>query len=300
MNNLDYECIIVGSGIAGITAAIYLKRYNIKTLLLEHEVPGGQIIKSSQIENYPGFNSMNGAEFSEKLYNQIKYLDIDLKIEKVISIENNEEYKIVKTKNNNYKTQYIILATGRKPNKLNIENEEELIGKGISYCATCDGMFFKDKDVVIVGGGNSALEETLFLSKIVKNITIINRSDKLKADKILQEKVNNLPNVKILYNKNIKRLIQKNELLDSIELDDNTIIKCEGLFIYIGLKPKLNYLDNLNIEMENNYIIVNENKETSIKGIYAVGDIIKKDLYQLITAASDGAIAANSIKNIRE
>jgi thioredoxin reductase (NADPH) len=297
MNDI-YDTIIIGSGIAGITSAIYLKRYNLNCLIIEKQIPGGQISKSSNIENYPGIKQIDGATFSSNLLEQITNLNIPLLYEDVIKIEDKKEYKIIKTNNNEYKAKTVIIASGRSPKKLNIETEEELIGKGISYCATCDGMFYKNKEVVVVGGGNSALEEAIYLSKICKNVTILNRSDNIRADKIFVQKIKDISNINILLNSEIKKIKTNNDKIESIILKNDKIINCEGIFIYVGLNPNINFISN--IKTKNDYILVNEKYETNIKGIYAVGDVIKKDLYQLITSSAEGALVANDIINNRE
>ncbi|MBP3461686.1 MAG: FAD-dependent oxidoreductase [Bacilli bacterium] len=288
-----YDSIIIGAGISGMTSAIYLKRYNLDILILEKQVPGGQISKASIIENYPGIKAIDGTTFSMNLLDQIQNLKIELKYEEVVNIIEEDKIKIVETKDNKYYTKTIIIGTGRRPKSLNI-GEEKYIGKGISYCATCDGMFYKNEDVIVVGGGNSALEESIYLSSICKSITILNRSNKLKADQILIDKIKKISNIKILLNSNITKINGEN-YIESIETNNNLLLKCKAVFIYIGLIP--NTEEFKNIKCENGYIIVDKNQMTNKEGIYAVGDVVKKDLYQLITAASDGAIAANSIKN---
>lgn len=293
MNNI-YDSIIIGAGISGMTAAIYLKRYNLNVLIIEKEIPGGQISKASIIENYPGIEKIDGITLSTNLLKQIENLKLKLNYEEVKEIKEENNIKIVKTEKNEYKTKSIIIATGRRPKSLNI-GEEKYIGKGLSYCATCDGMFYKDKQVIVVGGGNSALEESLYLSDICKKVTILNRSDKLKADEILVNKVQTKENIEILYNEEIKNIKEENETIIGIITKNDKEIICDGIFIYIGLTPNTEFLKE--IQKENEYILVNNNQETNIKGIYAVGDVTKKQLYQLVTAASDGAIAANHIKN---
>ena len=288
-----YDSIIIGAGISGMTSAIYLKRYNLDILILEKQVPGGQISKATIIENYPGIKAIDGTTFSMNLLDQIQNLKIELKYEEVVNIIEEDKIKIVETKDNKYYTKTIIIGTGRRPKSLNI-GEEKYIGKGISYCATCDGMFYKNEDVIVVGGGNSALEESIYLSSICKSITILNRSNKLKADQILIDKIKKISNIKILLNSNITK-INGEDYIESIEINNNLLLKCKAVFIYIGLTP--NTEEFKNIKCENGYIIVDKNQMTNKEGIYAVGDVVKKDLYQLITAASDGAIAANSIKN---
>lgn len=293
MNNI-YDSIIIGAGISGMTAAIYLKRYNLNVLIIEKEIPGGQISKASIIENYPGIEKIDGITLSTNLLKQIENLKLKLNYEEVKEIKEENNIKIVKTEKNEYKTKSIIIATGRRPKSLNI-GEEKYIGKGLSYCATCDGMLYKDKNVIVVGGGNSALEESLYLSDICKKVTILNRSNKLKADEILVNKVQTKENIEILYNEEIRNIKEENDKIIGIITNNNKEIICDGIFVYIGLTPNTEFLTE--IQKENEYILVNKNQETNIKGIYAVGDVTKKQLYQLVTAASDGAIAANHIKN---
>lgn len=288
-----FDSIIIGAGISGVTASIYLKRANLNILLLDKEYIGGQIVKTSIIENYPCIESIDGASFAQKLDKQIKSLDINYKVETVIDIIDKNEYKEVITNKNTYKTKTILIATGRIPRKLGLKKEKELIGNGISYCATCDGYFYKNKDIAIIGGGNSALEAALYLKNMCKSITIINRSSKLKADQYLIDKCSD---INILYNTKITELISENNKLIGLKLNDEKEIKVDGLFVYIGMIPTLSFVDNLNLETYNDYIVVNDKMETNIKGIYAAGDIIEKEMYQIITAASEGAIASNQIK----
>ncbi len=292
--NQHFDCIIIGAGISGCTAAIYLKRAGLNILMLEKKAIGGQIINTSEIENYPTITSTDGFTFSENLKKQIENLNIEIKYEEVLDIKN-DTIKEVITKNNIYLTKNIIIATGRTPRKLELDNENTLLGKGISYCATCDGFFYKNKDVAILGGGNSALEAAIYLSKICNSITIINRSEKLRADYELINEVKNLKNIQIIYNEQIKELKENNGYLDGIVLNDRTL-KVDGLFVYIGLIPTLPFIKNVNLNLDNGYIVVDDKMKTNIDGIYACGDIIKKDLYQIITAASEGAIAASNIK----
>lgn len=294
MNN--YDCIVIGAGVAGMTAALYLKRSNMKVLLLEKEMPGGQINKTTLIENYPGFTKINGTDLALSMYEQIKNLDIEYKTVTVIDIIDNNELKIVKTTKEQYTAKNIVLATGRKPKKLSLENEDKLLGHGISYCAICDGNFFKNKVVAIVGGGNSALTGALYLSSIASKVIIINRSSKLRADEVFKDKINNKKNIEVLYNSKVTKLNDQNGILDSIEINNN-VVKVDGLFIYIGFDPDLSYLNNLSIENNNSYIIVDNNMKTSIDGIYACGDIIDKKVYQIATAVGEAAIAATSIKH---
>lgn len=288
-----FDCVIIGAGISGMTAAIYLKRANMNVLIIEKDVPGGQINKTSVVENYPGFKSIDGPSLVMNIYNQINELEIPIKYGKVIDIIDNY-YKEIILSNEIIYTKGIIIATGRTSNLLNLENEKELIGKGISFCALCDGSFFRNKDVCVVGGGNSALEESLYLSKLCKKVTIINRSNELRASQILIDQVKQTENIKILYNSTVTK-INKDNILSSIEINGKETL-CDGLFIYIGSTPNISFANNLNLNIENNYINVDSNMRTNRNLIYACGDVIKKDVYQIVTAASDGAIAATSFE----
>lgn len=293
-----FDCIIIGAGVAGTTSSIYLKRWNFNILLLEKNMPGGIISNTSIIENYPGIKKIDGSTFAMNLYEQIKELDINYKYGNASEITQKNNLFIVNTDLGNYQTKSIIIATGRTPRKLNLENEDKLIGNGISYCATCDGLLYKDKEVCVVGGGNSALEESLYLSKICKKVTIINRSSKLRADEILIEKVKNTTNIEVMYNSNIIKLKEKQNKLTNIIIkkeNENKELLCHGLFIYIGFEPIIPNVPNL--KLNDNYIVVDGRMQTNIDNICACGDIIKKDLYQIITAAGEGATAANTIKN---
>lgn len=295
--NHPYDCVIIGAGISGITAAIYLKRWNFNILLLEKNMPGGSVNKTSVIGNYPGFTKIEGSKFALKLYEQIQELEILYQYADVLEIKKTENYFTVQTTNEKIITKSVILATGRKPRKLGLEKEDQLFGMGISTCAICDGPIYKEKEVCIVGGGNSALEESLYLSKICRTVTIINRSSTLRADQKLQQQVKKQSNIKILYNSKIIELKEENNKLHSIiiqQKDGQQKLSCAGLFIYIGLDPVYPKIENLNTS--NGYILVNSKMETNIPNLYACGDIIKKELYQIITAAAEGAIAAHTFK----
>jgi len=294
---LDFDCIIVGAGVAGMTAALYLKRSGIDVGIFEKSFIGGQINKTYTIKNYPGFNEIDGPSLAMSIGSQLKELEIPIMYEEVCEIINKENIKIVKTNKKEYSTKTIIIATGKKERSLGLEHEQELVGHGISWCATCDGNFFKEKDVAVVGGGNTAMEDALYLSNICNQVYVINRSDNFRADKILLEQVKSKENIEVIINSVVNTLIIENGVLKGIKLQNDKEIEISGLFIAIGSDPVVDFIKNLNLKMKDNYILVSEAMETSIEGIYACGDVIKKHLYQIITSASDGAIAANSVKN---
>lgn len=292
-----YDIIIIGAGPAGMTAALYATRANKKILILEASNYGGQIINASHITNYPVEKDISGYDFASKLYNQIINHGVEIRLEKVLNINKNKE---IETDKSIYKAKAIIIATGLKHRKLNLPLEEELIGKGISYCATCDGAFFKNKNVAVVGGGNTALEDSLYLSDICSKVYLIHRRDSFRGDPITIEKVLNKSNIEIIYNSNITKLNGISNL-ESIVLNNNKTININGLFVAIGQEPNTEYLNNI-IEIDaNGYIKSNELCHTNIDGIFVAGDIRDKSLRQLVTATSDGAIAATeAIKYINE
>lgn len=297
-----YDIIIIGSGIAGLTSAIYALNNKRKVLILESQTYGGQIINSNIINNYPGFLEISGFDLMTNIYNQVKNLGGVIKYEEVLEITKNKK---VITKNETYEAKSIIISTGLAPRKLNLENEDKFIGKGISYCATCDGSFYKDKVVMVVGGGNTAIEDVIYLSNICKKVYLVYRRKELRKDVNLTEKVKELSNVEIIYNSNIEKL-NGDESLNSVDIINKdtekiTNIIIDGLFVAIGKIPSGNIFKDLLNVTENGYIITDEDCHTNIDGIYAAGDIRKKNLRQLVTAASDGAIAAiEAIKYINK
>lgn len=290
----EFDTIIIGSGIAGMTAAIYLKRENINVAIIEKEMPGGQMVKTPSIENYPGFDKIDGSTLAMNIYNQVEKLNVPFIFDEVISIEDGED-KLVITKKNKYKAKTILLATGRIPRKLNLSNEDKLIGRGISYCATCDGAFYKNKDVVVVGGGSSAVTEAIYLTNIAHKVTLLYRGENLRSENVLKERLENIENAEIRYNTEIKEIKEENGKVNEVILNNGSL-KVDGIFVFIGYEPNITFLKDINLNIDNGYIVVDNDMKTNIDGIYAAGDSIKKELYQLTTAASEAAIAANSIK----
>ena len=297
---LDYDVIVVGSGPAGITSAIYLKRANINVCIMEKSAPGGQLNKSSTIENYPGFEKITGPELAYNFYEQILKLDIPFINEEVIKIEDKTSYKIVETNKKTYTCKGIILALGRKPRSFDNKNVSLLEGKGVSYCSLCDGPLFKNQDVSIIGGGNSALEESLYLADICKSVTIINRRDVLRGDKMLGDKVLKKDNINILYNSEVVEFNKQDDFLESLLINTNgklNKLDVKACFIFIGYVPATDFLSNLDILDEKGYIKTDKNLKTDIPFIYACGDTINKQVYQIVTATGEGAVSAISFIN---
>lgn len=290
-----YDIIIVGAGPAGLTAAIYGCRASKKVLVLEAKSYGGQIINTPDIENYPAEPHISGFDFATKLYNQAKDLGAEIKFEKVINIKNLDNEKEVTTADNTYNSKTIVLATGADNRRLGLDNEEELIGKGVSYCATCDGGFYRNKDVAVVGGGNTALEDALYLSDIVKTVYLIHRRDEFRADESIVDKLKEKDNVQFIYNSNVTKL-NSNEKLESIEVTDKDgnikTIEVSGIFIAVGRVPENENFSKVIGLDESGYVIAKEDCHTNVPGIFVAGDNRTKDLRQLVTATSDGAMAA--------
>lgn len=290
-----YDIIIIGMGISGITAGIYAKRSNKKVLLIDKGTIGGLLNNIDKVSNYPGLLEIEGFAFADALEKQIKALDIPYVFEEVTKLELDGEIKFVKTNKNTYEAKKVILAMGRKPKYLGLDNEKDLLGKGLSTCAVCDAYFYKNEDIAIVGTGNSALGEALYLSNIVNHIYLINRRENFRGDELFVNKVKNNHKIEVIYNANIKSMNEENNKLSSITLDNGKKLNVKGVFIYIGYRPATEFLPK-NILAENGYVKVNEKLETPINNVYAIGDIIEKDTYQLITAASDGARVITNMK----
>lgn len=299
-----YDIIIVGAGPAGMTAAIYARRAKKSVLIFEKSNYGGQILTTSDVENFPTYTHISGFDFANNLYNQIKELGTEVKFEKVINIKNYDDKKEVVTPNGSYYSKTVIVATGADNRKLELDNEDELTGKGISYCATCDGNFYKGKDVAVNGGGNTAIEEALYLANIVKKVYIIHRRDSFRADEILINELKEKDNVEFILNSTISKL-NGTEKLESIDLTDKenniTNLKIDGLFIAIGRNPEnQNFASLIDLD-EKGYVIAGEDCHTNTPGIFVAGDNRIKELRQLVTATSDGAVAATeAIKYINK
>lgn len=287
----NYDVVIIGSGIAGMTAGIYLKRGGLKTLIIEENAPGGQLNKINTIENYPGFVKTDGPSLAAEIYSQVLNLNIDYLFDKVIKVNLEKTKKEIITGDRKIYCKYLIIATGRLSKKL-FNNDDRYIGHGISYCALCDGALYKNKDVVVVGGANSALEEALYLADICKTVTIVARGEKFKGEESLINKVLAKENIKCVYNSVVTEYNIENSKLVSVTLDTNEVIDTEGLFISIGSVPSA---DIFPVKKEKGFIIVDKSCMTNVENVYACGDVVKKQVYQLTTAASEGTIAANSI-----
>lgn len=290
-----YDVIVIGAGPAGLTAAIYLRRANKQTLVLEAKMCGGQIVNTMDIENYPAEMHISGMEFSDKLQAQAKELGAEIKYEKAIEIKKVKDIYEVTTDEGKHKARALVIATGADNRKLGLENEDELLGKGVSYCATCDGAFYKDKDVAVIGGGNTALEEALYLSKIANKVYLIHRGSMFSGDDKTVELLEKQENVEMMMNSNVKALIADDKLKEVkiIDGDDKEkSLKVDGIFVAIGYIPETqNFAKIIGLDKAG-YVKAKEDCETNEAGIFVAGDARTKEVRQLVTATGDGAIAA--------
>ena len=294
-----YDIIIVGAGPAGLTSAIYARRAMKSVLVLETLSYGGQIINTLSIENYPALPNVSGFDFATNLYNQAKELGADVRFEKVLEINDGSLKKVVTSKES-YECKSVIIATGCDNRKLGLDLEEELTGRGISYCATCDGNFYKGKIVAVVGGGNTALEDALYLSDIASKVYLIHRREEFRGEETTLNLLKKKENVEFILNCNVTKLIG-NEKLEKIVINNDKEIDVSGLFIAIGKIPLNDGFKKLINLSDDGYVLATEDCHTNVPGIFVAGDVRKKDLRQLVTATSDGAVAASeAIKYINE
>lgn len=288
-----YDLIIVGAGPAGLSAAIYAARYRLKTLVIG-EIIGGLILDAYKVCNYPGFKEISGIELMKKFEEQVKELKVQIKEEEVTNINKQKDKFFITTKKNKYESKTIILALGTKRRKLNIPGEENFVGKGISYCATCDAALFKEGVVGVVGGSNAAAMTAELLAEYAKKVYIIYRKEKMRAEPLVVERLEKNKKIEIVYNANVKK-INGDNFIKSIELDTGKELKLDGLFIEIGAVPALAITKGLNLKTDKEgYIVVDREQSTGVEGVYAAGDISNNSLKQVVTATAEGSVAAFS------
>lgn len=306
-----YDVIIAGAGPAGMTAAVYASRANLKTLMIERGIPGGQMANTEDVENYPGFDHILGPDLSNKMFEHAKKFGAEYAYGDLQEIIDNGDYKTIVAGKKQYNTRALIIATGAEYKKLGIPGEEELAGRGVSYCAVCDGAFFKEKHLAVIGGGDSAVEEGMYLTRFADKVTIIHRRDELRAQKILQERAFKNEKVDFIWDTVVHEINGNGPggkvsslTVENVKTGEKSDFEVDGVFIYIGMVPLSSPFESLGITNEDGYIPTNENMETNVPGIFAAGDIREKELRQIVTATGDGSIAAESaikyVENLQE
>lgn len=298
----EYDVIIIGAGPGGMTAALYASRSNLKVLMLDRGIYGGQMNNTAAVENFPGFKSVMGPQLGEDMYNSSTQFGAEYQYGMVKSIEDKGNYKIVSTDDEQFKTKAIVIATGSEYKKLNIPGEEEYSGEGVSYCAVCDGAFFKDEDVAVIGGGDSAVEEGTYLAQLAKSVTIIHRRDQLRAQQILQKRAFANDKIKFVWNANVQEITGADDKVTGVKYTDKVTgekkeVPAAGVFIYVGIKPNTEAFKDLGITDDQGWIETNDQMQTKISGIFAVGDVRKKNLRQIVTATGDGGLAGQNVFN---
>jgi thioredoxin reductase (NADPH) len=295
-----YDVVIIGSGPAGMSAAIYTKRANLNVLLLDSNAPGGKLLVTNIVENYPGIADATGIDLSLQMYEQINRLKIDFDTGRVEKIINGDIKKIILQNDEIIQSKTIIIATGTSEKKLGILGEDRYRGYGISYCAVCDGALFKETEIVVIGSGNSALEESVYLTEFVKKIHLLVRKDEFKGDQIAQDRVFENKKIQVYFNTSLIEILGDDKHVTGIKAKDKITekefqIDVKGIFPLIGAVPSTSFIKNFDILNAKGYIIVNDKMETSLAGIYGAGDVCQKSLRQIVTATNDGAIAAQEV-----
>lgn len=294
-----YDVIIAGAGPAGMTAAVYASRANLDTLMLERGIPGGQMANTEDVENYPGYDRILGPDLSNKMFEHAKKFGAEYAYGDIKEVIDHGDYKTIVTSNKEFQTRAIIIATGAQYKKLGIQGEEELGGRGVSYCAVCDGAFFKQKNLAVIGGGDSAVEEGIYLTRFADKVTIIHRRDELRAQRIIQERAFDNDKIDFIWDTVVNTINGPEGKVSSVTLENKNTgevseFAADGVFVYIGMVPLSEPFKSLGITNGEGYIPTNENMETKLPGIFAAGDIREKTLRQIVTATGDGSIAAEA------
>ena len=295
-----YDTMIIGAGPAGMTAALYAARSNLKVALLERGIYGGQMNNTAEIENYPGYARISGPELAEKMFEPLENLGVEHLFGQVEKIEDHGDYKKIITEDEVFETKTVILASGANHRHLGVPGEEEYNSRGVSYCAVCDGAFFRDEDLLVVGGGDSAVEEAIFLTRFAKSVTIVHRRDQLRAQKLLQERAFANEKISFIWDSVVKEIKGDdrrvtNVVFENVKTGQSSESDFGGVFIYVGLDPVSDFVKDLGICDEAGWIVTDQHMKTAIDGIYAIGDVRQKDLRQITTAVGDGAVAGQEV-----
>ncbi|MED4907729.1 thioredoxin-disulfide reductase [Brevibacillus centrosporus] len=299
-----YDVIIAGAGPAGMTAAVYTSRANMSTLMLERGIPGGQMANTEEIENYPGFSSILGPDLSTKMFEHAQQFGAEYAYGEIKEIRDEAPYKRVVTGDKEYLAKSVIIATGAEHRLLGAPGEKELSGRGVSYCAVCDGAFFRNKELVVVGGGDSAVEEAVFLTRFATKVTIIHRRDQFRAQKILQKRAFENEKIEVIWDTQVKEIRGEGKvqsvLLENLKTGEQSEFATDGVFIYVGMDPLTESVVPLGITNDAGYVLTDEKMNTKVKGVFAAGDVREKLLRQVVTATGDGSIAAQSAQHYVE
>lgn len=292
----QYDVVIIGAGPAGMTAALYASRANLSVVMLDRGIYGGQMNNTANIENFPGFKSVLGPDLSKDMYESSTQFGAEYAYGSVESIRDDGATKLVKTDmGDEFEAKVVIIGTGSEYKKLGVPGEEDFSGRGVSYCAVCDGAFFKGTDVVVVGGGDSAIEEGLYLTQLASKVTVIHRRDQLRAQKIIQDRAFANPKMEFVWNSNVTEVVGEGKVtgvkVNNNQTGEDSFIEAAGVFIYVGVKPMTAAFADLGILDEQGWIPTDDHMHTKVPGILAVGDVRKKDLRQITTAVGDGGVA---------
>ncbi|RSI29159.1 Thioredoxin reductase [Streptococcus sanguinis] len=292
-----YDTIIIGAGPAGMTAALYAARSNLKVALLERGIPGGQMNNTADIENYPGYANISGPELAEKMFEPLENLGVEHLFGLVEKIEDRGDFKEIITEDERFEAKTVIIASGANHRHLGVPGEEDYNSRGVSYCAVCDGAFFRDEDLLVVGGGDSAVEEAIFLTRFAKSVTIVHRRDELRAQKVLQDRAFANEKIRFVWDSVVESIHGDERKVTgvtfkNVKTGETSQAEFGGIFIYVGLDPVSEFAADLGITDEAGWILTDHQMKTSVAGIYAVGDVRQKDLRQITTAVGDGAIAS--------
>ncbi|MDR1567837.1 MAG: thioredoxin-disulfide reductase [Streptococcaceae bacterium] len=295
-----YDVIVIGSGPAGMTAALYAARSDLKTLLIERGAPGGQMNNTAEIENYPGFNSIIGPDLAYKMYEPLARFGVENVYGDVVEVINQGAIKVVKTEDAIYETKALIIATGAVHRHLNVLGEAEYAGRGVSYCAVCDGAFFREKELIVVGGGDSAVEEAIYLTRFASKVTIVHRRDELRAQKIIQERAFKNEKIAFIWDSVVDEIYGNDKVVTGVKIknvktNEMTDVPAGGVFIYVGLDPITKPFEALEITDNAGWIVTDNEMKTAVSGIFAVGDVRAKDLRQITTAVGEGGIAGYQV-----
>ena len=296
-----YDVAIIGAGPAGMTAAIYAARAGYTTIMFEAGTPGGQAATTDSIENYPGFpQGVNGSELMFKFFEQCQNFGVETVFEYVESLSLEGDVKSIKTTTNHYEAKVIVIASGAKPKTLGVPNEDKFRGRGVSYCATCDGFFFKDKAVAVIGGGDTAVEEAMYMTKMCSHVTLIHRRDQLRANKTAQARAFKNDKLEIVYNTVLDEIAGENKVsslkLRNTVTDETSNLEIEGVFIFAGYAPNVDFLPEILAKDAYGYLLTDEHMQTNISGVYAIGDVRQKPIRQVTTAVGDGGVVITGIE----